>query len=282
VPETFVAESDERVALFSTATGRRLRYLTQATEYGDSAPAFSDDRSRVRFTRRLSDCSAALLEVRPDGTGLRTLVAREEEGPMPYLPVSTVRGLAYAEYDCAEGWGRLVLLAPDGSRHTVAEANSMTEPAVSRDGRYVYVQMSRWNASLAAEDLVMRQLRRIDVTGRTPDVVVSPPKGCEWEGGVVTRYAYRGRPSVVAAQRCGTGRAAKASLTVLDESLRGARRLLSLDGLRVLRVGIDPTGRHLLLYRMAGSQGDRDPDLVQRWSGGGLVTIARDVRAPDW
>ena len=276
VPDTFVGVADERIALFSTATGERLRYLTARTEFGDYGPRFTADRSRIRFTRQTSDCEASLMEMRADGTGLRTLVAPRGSGPMPAEAVTTARGLAYVVYDCAEGTGTLVLRAPGGSTTRLSDGNFMSGPAVSADGRFVYVQASLWEDAPSTHDPTMLRLRRIDVTRRAPDVVVRAQAGCQWEGGV-TGSLHRGRPSVASAQRCGD----RSSVMVFDERLGDARRLLSLGSFHVMSLGIDPRGRHLLLYR-SNWRDDREPDLVQRWSGGDVVTIARDVGDPDW
>ena len=279
MPDTFVGVRGQRIVLFSTRTGEPLRYLTPAGS-DDALPRFTADRSRIQFVRRPGDCRGNLMEMRPDGSGVRTLLSRETAGSIPSPGVETVRGTAYVDYECAEGYGTLVLRARDGKETRMTFANAMSLPAVSADGRYVYVQSSGDDELTHADAFRSLYLRRFDVTRRTRDLVVRSRAGCEWEGGVAP-YVYRGRPSIVAGQRCGTGAAARSSLVVLDEALGGTTLLLELGADHLMSVDADPGRRHLLLYR-SNWRDDAVPDSVQRWSGGRVETIARDTGDADW
>lgn len=84
--------------------------------------------------------------------------------------------------------------------------------------------------------------------------------------------------SVTAARYCGTGTARRSSVVVLDERLDAQRVLPRLGTAAVSRLAVDPTGRHLLLWRTDTG----DVPLVQRWTSGKVVTVARGVVEPAW
>lgn len=257
MPATFVGMTtpEQRVALFRSSDGALVRYLTAATAAReDGLPSLTADRARVRFTR-----GGNLMEVRVDGTGLRTLVDRATGSAL--AGTDTARGLAYV------GDTDIVLRAADGTETELGEYG-FVQPWItaSRDGRYVYTV----TGSSIAGPLV---LRRTDVTRQVADVVVAPEPGFQWQT-LSAGYLASGVPSVVAA-RYG---AQRSSVVVYDESLRNPRPLLALGAAAVSRLAPDRSGRHLLLWRTDTG----GTTVVQRWTTGNVVVVARGPASTVW
>ncbi|HWL35563.1 MAG TPA: hypothetical protein VNQ77_05165 [Frankiaceae bacterium] len=270
-PATFagVDPATSRVALYRTADGARLRFLTAPATGadGDSLPVLTADRTRVRFSRGMAG-TAALMEVRTDGTGLRTLVLRSS-GPV-LAGVDTARGLAYVGRDKATGRHDVVLRGASGDTRLGLFGFVQPRVTASRDGRFVYLLTGDSpNGPLS--------LRRIDVTRRVGDVVVGPSAGCSWQT-LTAGYLANGARSVLAAQYCGTGGARRSSVVVMDEGLGAVRRLLTVGTAAVSRLATDATGRHVLLWRTDTG----DVHLVQRWISGAVLQVARGVAEPAW
>lgn len=258
VPAAFAGVADGRIALFRTSDGARLRFLTSpAPGLDDYLPVLNADRTRVRFTR-----GGAVLDVRTDGSGLRTLL-RRATGPI-LAAADTSRGFAYVGYDTATARNDVVLRSATGTE-TRLGLYGFVQPWItaSRGGRFVYVLTG---ASLNGPLF----LRRIDVTRQLADVVVAPEAGYSWQT-LSAGYAGGG----VVAARYGGG---ASSVVVMDEALSRQRLLLRLGAADVSRLVPDRSGSHLLLWR-TGTGGST---VVQRWITGNVVAIARGPASPAW
>jgi hypothetical protein len=169
LPGTFVSVRDGRVALFATATGALIRYLTDAAATGALSAALSDDGRTVVYAVSTGTCSTEIRGVPIAGGPSTVLVAAQANHT--YENPNLVQGVpVYREVVCGATPRTDIVVNNRGAL--------VTSPAggVVRSGPVPGSRFAAW----ITEDNGATTLHSMDMSGELGDVTVAPPKGCNW------------------------------------------------------------------------------------------------------
>ncbi|HEU0129732.1 MAG TPA: hypothetical protein VFQ85_01915 [Mycobacteriales bacterium] len=254
MPETFVSSRGGRLAVFSTASGKLLRYLTAFEPGGGSTVnEVSADGRTVLYGQGVGTCATEIRSV-PVAGGPATTVVRYP-GDAAVGPASR-RGdvLAFGRDRCDSGEREVVIRAggPDQTYPLPARAELLAGPAVG--GRFVAFSDTSTGGST---------LRVVDSLGELADATVTTHKDCRWAAVTWGRPDSNERPTLVLAKTCDDG----TGLYRYDEDGLHGTEIGDLGTLDVRRLDESADGGHVLLSVLAGSDADRHWE-VWTWSGG--------------
>jgi hypothetical protein len=174
LPGTFVSVRDGRVALFATATGTLIRYLTDvpAAGTGPVSAALSDDGRTVVYAVSTGTCSTEIRGVPVAGGASKVLVAAKTNHALDSPDLA--RGVpVYREVVCTPG-------RPASENTTrIVVGDGTTSSPVDGAVRSGPVAGDRFAAWVTAKNGATT-LHTMDMSGELADVAVAPPKGCNW------------------------------------------------------------------------------------------------------
>lgn len=283
-PAQFVGVESQRIALYDTRSGKRMRYLTAAVPGGAAMdPVVTDDGQSVVYLQVEGGCAASIRQVAIGGGASRVLV-QSTDGRVPSLPAIGPDGtLAYAWSTCTD----------DGPYDQTSDAQlvvgSKRIPVQAED--YATIRDLAWSpggdriAVLANFCCAGRaEIRLVDVTTDMRVIdgeLVAADGPCEWTG-----LAFTLDNRLLASEGC-TGRddGDPRITRIRDLSDPSRRSVLEVDGADWIdAVDVDRTGDHLMLGVLTCEETcDQAPSSAQRFSiDGAPVVVAPDVAQPVW
>jgi hypothetical protein len=171
LPGTFVSVRDGRVALFATATGALIRYLTDApaTGAGPVSAALSDDGRTVVYAVSAGTCSTEIRSVPVAGGASKVLVAAKANHT--YESPNLVQGVTvYRDVVCGSAPRTDIVVNNAGALVTSPAGGTV------RSGPVAGNRFAAW----VTEQNGATSLHTMDMSGELGDVAVAPPKDCNW------------------------------------------------------------------------------------------------------
>lgn len=205
-PTFFVAQTDryaerQGVALYATATGRLMRYLTPAEQPGGgtSSPLLDPSGKTVVYAAGAGTCASNIYRVAIDGRSEPKLLVPGDRGPVLELAIAPAgQKMAYVQYYCDSTAAELVV------RQITENAPAVV---LYRDNQGQGVRMARWGRNGWLSFLTASPQPRLHTMKATPGsrVYSSPPAptGCFWSA--ADWFAQRGQNLLLASLQCGTG-----------------------------------------------------------------------------
>jgi hypothetical protein len=251
-PAAFVASRDGRLAVFATATGKLVRYLTDwVPGGGSSSPALSADAKTVLFVQGGGTCSTYLQSVPIAGGTPTTLVPSEPDtvvGPATRLGSL----LAYARVHCSGSRTSSEIVV--GDKVTPVDGDVRSGPV------------------FAGSHLAYVTVKGATTTLHNGTATVPAPTGCDWLA--VTTDGTR----LVAAAACGDD----TRLYRLDADSTDATAFAHLGSLAVRTLDHSADGRTLVIGTLVitGTTADYGAYV---WDGAGAPRrIPGRLDAPSW
>jgi hypothetical protein len=250
-PTTFVAQTDryalrQAVAVYATATGRLVRYLTPAQPCGStSSPLLDPTGKTVAYSVGAGTCASDIYRVAVDGKATPVLLVGSDSGPVlePAIAPAGDR-IAYVQGHCDSAAAELVVRRLTGGAPAV-----VLYRAAQGEGMY----MVRWGRngllSFLTTEGPSRSLHTMTATpgGR---IYSSPPapKGCFWSG--AAWFVQAGQDRLLASQQCGAG----SRWLVLDQHLGTVRTLAAFGNqLGAQAISVDASGTWVIYQENGAS-----------------------------
>ena len=278
-PTFFVAQTDryavqQAVALFATATGQPVRYLTpEQPGGGPSSPLLDPPGKSVVYVAGAGTCASDIYRVAVDGQSTPELLVRGSSGPVLEPAIAPAGDeIAYVQSHCDSAVAELVVRRLTGGARAV-----VLYPATQGEG----VSMVRWGRNGWLSFLTTQgPNRRLHTMTATPGGRVyssqPAPTGCFWSG--AAWFVAAGQDRLLASQQCGAG----SRWLVLDRRLGTVQALAAFGNqLGAQAISVDATGTWVIYQE----NGVSIAGTIWRWRLGSSSRpqrVAQGPYSPSW